>query len=145
MFSQTTEYALRAMVVLAKDPKKSWKTKDLAQVTQIPTDYLSKVLQKLNLNKLVVSRRGLKGGISIEMPVKIITIFDIINAVDPILRIKKCPLNLKTHGLNLCPLHKKLDHVISYMENTFRSTTLSELVEVPQNPLGQVGLCKLSK
>jgi hypothetical protein len=57
---------------------------------------------------------------------------DIVNAVDPIQRIRKCPLNLKAHGLNLCSLHKKLDHAISLVETVFQTTTLADLLEQPE-------------
>ena len=38
-----------------------------------------------------------------------VTILDVVNAVDPIQRIKTCPLGLKTHGVRLCPLHRRMD------------------------------------
>jgi Rrf2 family protein len=133
MISRTTEYALRAMVILAKQPEKSWKTKDIAKITKVPTDYLSKVLQNLSRHKLVISQRGIKGGISLGKSAETITILDIANAVDPILRIKTCPLNLEEHSLSLCPLHKKLDHAIYLVEKIFQTTTLAELIDNPQS------------
>ncbi len=143
MISQTTEYALRAMVILGKQPEKAWKTKEIATLTQVPTDYLSKVLQNLCRHKLVVSQRGINGGMAISKSPETVTILDIVNAVDPIPRIKKCPLNLKEHGLNLCPLHKKLDHALSLVEKVFQSTTLAELIEQSHESAETVGLCHL--
>ena len=144
MISQTTEYALRAMVILGKQPERAWKTKDIAKLTQVPANYLSKVLQNLSRHKLVTSQRGINGGISIGKPTQTITILDIVNAVDPVLRIKKCPLNLKAHGLNLCPLHRKLDHALSLVEKVFQSTSLAELIDQPQKRSESVTLCDLA-
>ncbi len=47
MFNQTTEYALRAMAVLALEPDERSSSGALAERTQAPMDYLSKVLQSL--------------------------------------------------------------------------------------------------
>src|SRR5690242_9194397 len=128
MISQTTEYALRAMVILGKQPEKQWKTKDIAKLAHVPADYLSKVLQNLSRHQLVISQRGVNGGVSLGKPADSITVLEVVNAVDPILRIKKCPLNLKAHCTSLCPLHKKLDHALFLVEKVFQSTTLAEII-----------------
>jgi DNA-binding IscR family transcriptional regulator len=47
MFSQTVEYALRAIVHLAKLPEVLQTTAQIAKATQVPAPYLSKVLQTL--------------------------------------------------------------------------------------------------
>lgn len=129
MISQTTEYALRAMVTLAKQPEQLWKTKEIAKLTQIPSNYLVKVLQNLVRHHLVTSQRGVNGGVTLARSADEITVLQIVNAVDPIARITKCSVNLKSHNLYLCPLHKKLDQVLSQVERVFASTTLEELIQ----------------
>ncbi len=47
MFSQTAEYALRAVVYLASQPGTPRTTQEIAKATQVPTGYLSKVMQSL--------------------------------------------------------------------------------------------------
>ena len=69
---------------------------------------------------------------------------DVINAVDPLRRIKHCPLGLKTHSKTLCPLHRKLDDAIRSVEEAFASTTMDELLNDPSpiQPLREGGpLC----
>ena len=53
---------------------------------------------------------------------------DIVQAVDPIRRIETCPLKLASHGIRLCPLHRRLDDAIRTVEEAFRSTTFAELL-----------------
>ena len=62
MFSQTVEYALRAMIYLAQCSDKLQATEEIARVTKVPPAYLSKVLQAMAKGGLVVSQRGLHGG-----------------------------------------------------------------------------------
>ncbi|MFN8708266.1 MAG: RrF2 family transcriptional regulator [Planctomyces sp.] len=138
MFSQTVEYALRAVVHLAIHSPRPQKTADIATATQVPTAYLAKVLQGLREKEIVRLQRGIGGGVSLARAPSEFTILDIVNAVDPIQRIKTCPLDLKSHGVRLCSLHRRMDDALSRMEAAFSSTTLAELLEDP-NP--SVPLC----
>lgn len=138
MFSQTVEYALRAVVHLAMRSPAPQKTAEIAEATQVPPAYLAKVLQGLKEKGIVKLQRGIGGGVSLAHGPDQLTILDIVNAVDPIQRIKHCPLDLKTHGARLCALHFRMDQALLSMETAFRSTTLAELLEDP-NP--SVPLC----
>ncbi len=139
MFSQTVEYALRAMVQLTYAAPEASSTDDLAGFTQVPRAYLSKVLQELRRAGLVESRRGIGGGITLAREPSEISILDIVSAVDPIRRIATCPLGLKSHGTRLCPLHGKLDNALAEIESTFAETSLADIVAAPHH--GSKPLC----
>jgi Rrf2 family protein len=134
MFSQTTEYALRAMVILASDPDRSWKTSEIADLSKVPVDYLSKVLQHLGRAKLVLGSRGAKGGFKLGRPPGDLTILEVVQAVDPLPRIRQCPLGLKSHGTNLCPLHRRMDNAMEMVEKAFATSTLQELASPDGGP-----------
>jgi len=131
MFSQTVEYALRAVVQLAYVSPKSTTTASLAEVTRVPPAYLAKVVHALVKSGIAMSQRGIGGGVSLAREPSQLTILDIVNAVDPIRRIKSCPLGLSTHGANLCPLHRRMDAALAQVEQAFGSTTLAEVLEEP--------------
>ncbi len=143
MFSQTVEYALRATVYLAMNNDAPHKTEEIAGSTQVPTAYLSKVLRELNRHGLVSSQRGLGGGISLAKNPEELTILEIVNAVDPITRIKTCPLQLSGHGIQLCALHRRLDNALAMVENAFAETTLAEILGESKErvPLCEVPRC----
>src|SRR5687768_3384270 len=113
------------MVVLASDTSRSWRTADIVKISKTPRDYLSKVLQRLTRGKLVLSVRGAHGGFKLAKNTDQITILEIVNCVDPIPRILKCPLGLRAHGVNLCPLHRKLDNALLKVEEAFAGSTLA--------------------
>ena len=138
MFSQTVEYALRAVVNLAMKSPEPQTTAAIAEATQVPAPYLSKVLQGLREQGIVHLQRGIGGGVSLTRSPEVVTILDIVHAVDPIKRITHCPLALSAHGANLCALHFRMDKALESMETAFRSTTLAELLRDP-NP--SVPLC----
>jgi Rrf2 family transcriptional regulator, nitric oxide-sensitive transcriptional repressor len=138
MFSQTVEYALRAVVFLAQQAPAARTTEQIATATKVPQAYLAKVLQELGQAGLVRSQRGVGGGISLRKPPEEMNLLEVVNAVDPIKRIQRCPLDLAAHGVKLCPLHKRLDAALAMVEQAFRETTLAEVLAEPS---GSVPLC----
>lgn len=131
MFSQTVEYALRAVVFLAQRAPDAGTTDEISIATQVPKPYLSKVLQNLGRNGIVRSQRGIGGGVTLIKSPQELSILEVVNAVEPLQRITVCPLGLKSHGKHLCPLHKRMDDALAAMEQSFRSTTLAELLAEP--------------
>jgi len=84
MFSTTTEYALRSMVLLAMRRGAPLTAQQIASETKVPIDYLFKVLQSLGRAGLVQAQRGKNGGFSLANDPADISIYDVVQAVDPI-------------------------------------------------------------
>lgn len=139
MFSDTVEYALRAVIHLAHQAPAARTTAQIAEATQVPKDYLAKILQGLAKKGIVQTQRGVGGGVSLVKTPEELTILDVVNAVDPIQRIATCPLKLPTHGTNLCPLHKRMDAAMATVEAAFRDSTLAEVLADPSTT--SVPLC----
>jgi Rrf2 family protein len=139
LFSQTVEYALRAVVYLATHTEKPSTTDDVAAATKVPAPYLAKILQGLNRNGIVKSQRGIGGGVLLAKASNELTILEVVNAVEPIKRITTCPLGISTHGIHLCPLHKRMDDALAMVEKAFGESTLSEVLAEPST---SVPLCE---
>jgi Rrf2 family nitric oxide-sensitive transcriptional repressor len=131
MFSQTAEYALRAVVWLAAHGAEPQTTVHIAAKTRVPAGYLSKVLQALGRADLVSSQRGLYGGFTLTRPPDTISVLEVVNAVDPIRRIKTCPLGLGSHSKELCALHRQLDDAIAHIEKAFSASSIADLLGEP--------------
>jgi Rrf2 family transcriptional regulator, nitric oxide-sensitive transcriptional repressor len=147
MFSQTVEYALRAVAHLAYESPNARTTEQLAEATRVPSAYLSKVLQALSRGGIVKSQRGVRGGMSLVKLPADLTILEVVNAVEPIQRIKTCPLGLKSHGVRLCPLHRRMDAAMATVEAAFQGTTLAEVLNEPTHspPLCEVSVDRLHR
>lgn len=128
MIPQTLEYALRAIVTIAQHEGKPCTARKISEITQVPAAYLSKLMQGLVRGGLVHSRRGLHGGFVLTTDPRELTIWDIVNVVEPIKRITECPLGIQSHGGTLCPLHRRLDTAMATIETMFRETTVAELL-----------------
>jgi DNA-binding IscR family transcriptional regulator len=61
-------------------------------------------------------------------PLEELTVLDVINAVDPLKRIDRCPLGLPAHAGRMCSLHQRLDQGIALMESLFGQTTIGQLL-----------------
>jgi len=127
MLPKTAEYALRAVVWLARNVDGREAADSLAESTKVPRRYLNKVLQELVQADLVKSQSGPGGGYTLAVAPEKLTILAIVNAVSPIERIRHCPLGLPSHT-RLCPLHKELDRVYAEMEKAFGRVTVAELL-----------------
>src|SRR5262245_59155585 len=128
MISQTAEYALRAVVMLGNQNGRPITTQEIARAALVPAGYLSKVLQSLGRSGLVEARRGLGGGYVLSRALDQLTVYDVLQAVDPLKRIHECPLRLETHAKRLCSLHKRLDDAVAMLEGYFKETTIADLL-----------------
>jgi Rrf2 family protein len=131
MLSQTAEYALRAVVYLAQNDNRPATIKQIAGPTQVPPGYLAKVMQSRARSGLLISQRGLGGGFTLAVAPETLTIYKVIQAVDPITRITRCPLNNPAHATELCALHKRLDQAAALIEESFRNATVADMLAKP--------------
>ncbi len=131
LFSQTAEYALRAVVCLAADPDRAMTTAELARTTRVPANYLSKLMQTLRRAGLVDAQRGVGGGFTLTRTPAEISVLDVIQVVDPIERIDTCPLGIESHGRVLCPMHRKLDDALAHIQHTFSESSIQDLLDSP--------------
>lgn len=127
MLPKTTEYALRAVVWLARTPDLNESAEVLASATKTPRRYLHKVLQDMVRAGIVRSQSGPKGGYGLARAPEKITILDVVNAVGQLERIRHCPLGLPSHT-SLCPLHQELDRVYAAAEKSLSRVTIAQLV-----------------
>ena len=131
MISQTVEYALRAIVTIAQHDGAPCTARKISEITQVPLPYLSKLMQGLVRGGIVRSQRGLHGGFVLTKTPDDLSIYDVVDVVEPFQRIQECPLGLQSHGANLCPLHRRLDKAMETTEEIFRETTIAEMLSQP--------------
>jgi len=131
MFSQTAEYALRAVVFLAESGETRYTTQTIADMTRIPPRYLAKVLNSLARAGILIGQRGIYGGFALSKSPGDISVLEVIQAVDPLKRIYKCPLNLEAHRDQLCPLHARLDASLALIQEDLRRSSVADLLQRP--------------
>jgi Rrf2 family transcriptional regulator, nitric oxide-sensitive transcriptional repressor len=132
MFSQTAEYALRAVVWLGSRPDGSVTSQEIADAAQIPPRYASKVLQALGRAGLVRSQRGLHGGFWLARPAEELSILDVIATVEPIRRTAHVSGNGDSDDANksLDHLNSKLNEAVDMVEGLLAQTKIADLIDL---------------
>ena len=131
LLSEASEYGLRAVVWLAQRPGGTYKLREIAEGTRAAPGYLIKVLQSLTKAGVFAAQRGSNGGFKLLRDPATLTVLEVIRAVDPIQRIRSCPLGLASHGSCLCPLHKRLDDAADTLERGLEASTIAGLLAEP--------------
>lgn len=128
MISQTAQYALRAIVCLASKPSTPLTTRQLAEMTRVPAEYLSKVMQVLVREDLVTSRPGKTGGFSLRESPDTLTMWRVIEAIDPPSQTESYPLDIQGYGNPLRLLNQRLSRLHVVFREECASITIQDLV-----------------
>jgi Rrf2 family protein len=81
-FSLTTGYAIEALACLARNGADSMLVREVAEITEMPSPYLSKIFQRLGEAGIVETKRGYKGGVRLTHSPAAITLLQIDAAVE---------------------------------------------------------------
>jgi len=134
LLSDASEYALRAVVWLAQCPREPKKVREIAAETCAAPGYLVKVLQSLAKAGILSAQRGIHGGFTLVRKPAELSVLEVINAVDPIERIRHCPLALESHQGRLCPMHQRIDDAMATIEAAFQDATIEQLLRDSERP-----------
>lgn len=80
--SKLADYAISIMHVLMLTTSESFSAAKLAKQTQIPEPTVSKILKLLTEASLLTSAQGPKGGYKLAKPAEMITLAELITAID---------------------------------------------------------------
>jgi Rrf2 family transcriptional regulator, nitric oxide-sensitive transcriptional repressor len=128
MISQTAQYALRAIVCLAARPHVSLTTAQLAEMTMVPSKYLSKVMQALAREDLVTSRPGKTGGFLLKASPDSLSLQRVIEAIDPPSQAERYPLDIQGYGNPLRPLNQRLSRLNAMLREECAKIYIKDLL-----------------
>jgi Rrf2 family protein len=89
--SRKAEYALRALVVIARQPK-SWQVQELSLRENIPIKFLEQILLSLRHAGVLSSKRGVGGGYTLRKAPAEISVGEVIGILDGPLALVPCTL-----------------------------------------------------
>ena len=131
MISKTGRYGIRAMLALAQLPAGGQAgVSRIAELVDVPSSYLGKLLQQLVRAGLVNSQRGPGGGFTLARSADTISLYDVLEALEPIERWLGCFLgNNVCSEDSPCALHAQWKQVQQSYLRMLRQSTLAELVK----------------
>jgi len=80
--SEAANLALHALMLLAAEPERSLRVRQVCEVIPASASHLAKVLQRLARAGLVSSSRGPQGGFTLARPAGTVTLLEIYRAVE---------------------------------------------------------------
>jgi Rrf2 family protein len=131
MLSNTSKYALRALIYLALQGDNSTKIgiKQISKELAIPMPFLGKIMQTLAKQKLLDSTKGPHGGFSLIKKPEDISLMEIVEIIDGsdtfsvcILGNEKCTLDA-----NHCSVHQNYAEIRENLKNLFLTENLGEI------------------
>jgi Rrf2 family transcriptional regulator, iron-sulfur cluster assembly transcription factor len=104
--TQSTGYAITALGHVAAVGTRPLLIKEIADATGLPQPYLAKIIHTLARRGLVVTRRGVGGGVALAREAAAITLYDVAEAMDDPLLDERCMLgNAVCSDERACPTH----------------------------------------
>ena len=136
LLNLTAVYGLRAMAVLAGlGAGESLNAADLSTRTGVPQQYLSKVMRKLVLARLVRGQRGRGGGFMLQLPARQIRLADVLEALDLDLA-GGCAFGFdKCDPQNPCVLHPIWSRLQDDLSQWTQGSTFADLGPAPRERL----------
>lgn len=131
MLSNTAEYALRAVLYLARHAQeRSVRVDEMAEALAVPRNYLSKTLHILAKRGVLASTRGPRGGFTLGMPADELTLDAIVAPFDPIEARKTCLLGRKQcSDRDPCTVHWRWRSIADQIATFFQKTTVGDLLD----------------
>ncbi len=133
--TRQTDYAVRALTYLAGLPSNSRvSTSAISEAQKIPLPFLTKVISHLVKAGLVVTNRGMGGGVSMARSAHEITLLDIIEAVEGPMLFNRCLLRDGICELDSdCSAHDAWATIQARMIGELKSVTVNQLVGKSNN------------
>ena len=130
MITRTAEYALRALLVLARaEPSRLLTADRIAEGTGTPRNYMSKTLYALAKGGLVRSTRGPAGGFVLARDTDAVLIADIVGIFAEPPRTQRCLLGTGVcNAAKPCAAHYRWSSVRNAAQTALAATTLADLL-----------------
>jgi Rrf2 family protein len=133
MLSNTSKYAIRAVIYLALNSKNNSKIgiKEISKELDIPTPFLGKILQTLAKHKLLNSTKGPHGGFGLNKEPAQINLMDIVEVIDGLDSFNMCLLGLPSCTKNEahCPVHQNYAGIREQLKDLFQSENIGQLTQ----------------
>jgi Rrf2 family protein len=130
LINKDTDYAVRALMVLAGNGDNYMSAKAIAGAQKIPYYFLRRVLQPLIKNRIVISKEGTTGGVKLVVDPGKIRVSDLIRIYHENLELSKCMFRGKPcSNRPTCVLRKEVQLIEEELISKFEKLTIKKLLK----------------
>jgi Rrf2 family protein len=125
------DYAIRTVFYLSRlDSNHKVATSQIATDYKIPPSFLTKIISQLSIAGLVHTSRGARGGITLARSPEVISLLDVVQAIDGPVALNECVQDPDTCSLSPdCVVHKFWIEASEELNNRLRSTSFATLAK----------------
>ena len=135
MLSRSGVYALQAALHLAQQaPGASVSASQMAEHLDLPATYLAKVLQRMNQDGILSSRRGVHGGYRLTESPRSLTVERVVSPFEELRAPETCLLGGPCHEDRPCPAHRRRMEWNEARRRLLAQTTIDDLLGTPARP-----------
>jgi Rrf2 family iron-sulfur cluster assembly transcriptional regulator len=133
MISKTGLYVIRALAELARTPEDMWLgTAVLAKQIDAPVNYLGKLLHILAREGIILSQKGVRGGVRLARPANEITLYQALEPFENFHRWNECLLGQEgCPDVEPCAVNARWAPVLEQVLRFLRETTAADLIVSP--------------
>ena len=88
--TRQADYAVRAVLHLARNSDQRIATSKIAEEQRIPPSFLAKIISQLSIAGLLHTSRGAHGGVTLARDAKEITLLEVVEAIDGPIQLNEC-------------------------------------------------------
>ena len=130
--TRQADYAVRAVLYLAKNGEERAATSQVAQEQNIPPSFLAKIISQLSIAGLLHTSRGARGGVTLARQPDEISLLEVIEAIDGPIQLNECVGESAACTFDKdCPLRPVWCDAQADLVQRLKSTDFAQLMAQP--------------
>ena len=134
LLTKESDYAIRALLVLASNPEETISSKTIAEMEKIPLQFLRRILQTLTKAGMITTREGVNGGVRLAVKAEDIPLSKIITLYQGEIQFTECLFRKKVcHNRANCVLRHRIMAIENSVANELSAVSIGTLIKDIQN------------
>ena len=130
LLTKESDYAIRALLVLARNPEKTISSKSIAEAEKIPLQFLRRILQTLTKAGLITTREGVNGGVRLAVVPGDVPLSLIITLFQGEIQFTECLFRKQVcHNRANCVLRHRIMKIENNVANEFKAVSIGTLIK----------------
>ena len=134
LLTKESDYAIRALLVLARNPDETISSKTIAEMEKIPLQFLRRILQTLTKAGMITTREGVNGGVRLAVAADSLSLSKIITLYQGEIQFTECLFRKKVcHNRANCVLRHRIMAIENSVANELSAVSIGTLINDLQN------------
>ena len=127
--TRQADYAVRAVLYLARKGEDRIATSMIAEEQHIPPSFLAKIISQLSIAGLLHTSRGARGGVTLARDPQEITLLEVVEAIDGPIQLNECVENASACSFTSdCPMRPIWCEAQEELVGRLKNTNFAEML-----------------